>query len=161
MVGPRIAAIILALSASAALAQEPLSVVLSVDVTDQWGAILPSAGVRATNQATGVWYDVAVNAYGHADLKVPPATYTLRVQAPHWTTSEERSLEVTQPIHKSVALKPPPDGLPCSLPCDGFRLYPEISLERQDINSDIAMIPSALFPVSAKPFRRNSWFHRQ
>lgn len=148
----RIAVVLLAGCMCATQAQQPSRVSLIVKVTDQTGAIIPSAGVRATSISTGTMYDHAVNSDGSVSLELPGGTYDLRVQAPGWQRSDWKNIEVRRTEEKTVILIP---GQPaCSIPCN-FVFYPSIPVEPSEVSAAVPLSPLVLLPLRPKSTHRH------
>jgi len=70
---------------------------LSGVVTDSSGAVVPDSRVVLKNEATQTLRDTVSNGSGFFSFQaVPPASYTLTVSAPGFTTWEERGIPFTQ-----------------------------------------------------------------
>ena len=156
----RIAAIALALISSAALAQQPARVTLTVTVTDQSGALIPGAHVTATRADSGLRSeaiaDPAGPSTGQATLQLEPGIYTLRVQAKGFKYWEERNVELKTATRRTYAL--PIDDIhpPCTLPCEPI-LFLVIPAEHPQLTTEIPMMP---LQQMAPPARRLRSQHR-
>jgi hypothetical protein len=137
---------------SIGMAQAPPQIVLSVIATDQTGAVIAGAGVRATDQATGTWHDLAADANGRADISLAPGIYTLRVQALGFRTQYEKSVEIKESMSKSMSLRVADFGGPIEIIPD-----PRIQVDRQWSNVGISLVPLALLDLRAKPMHQR--FH--
>ncbi|HWE84112.1 MAG TPA: carboxypeptidase-like regulatory domain-containing protein [Terracidiphilus sp.] len=154
MAAARIAAVVLALCPCAIVAQQPPTVTISVLVSDQSGAVIPHAGFRATDEATGKSYDAAADSWGRAELQIPPGKYTLRVQSPGFKTWVRENREADGSISETVALNV---GSSCSGACGVVIAEPKIPIERQQLELELALEPIHLLPLSSKPLHRK--FH--
>ena len=78
-------------------------------VTDQTGAAVPLARLRATNTGTGVWLEAVTNGSGEYVVpNVPPGVYDLKVTLTGFETLEMRgvTLLVNQTATVDLTLKP-------------------------------------------------------
>jgi hypothetical protein len=148
----RICVVAFAIFTSIGIAQAPPQIVLSVMVTDQSGAVIAGAGVRATDRATGTWHDAAADANGRADVRLAPGIYTLRVQAPGFRTHDEKSVEIKESMSKSVSLRVADFGGPIEIIPD-----PKIQVDRQWSDIGISPVPLGLVDLRAKPMHHG--FH--
>jgi Carboxypeptidase regulatory-like domain len=146
------AAALLTICTWAAHAQQPTGVSLTIIVTDQTGAVISSARVRATSVSTLAIVDRAVDESGTVRLDIPVGTYDLRVEAPHFPQNSWNGFELRRAEEKRVVLKPA--QLPCTLPCD-FPLYPDIPVERAEVSATVPLSPLDLLPLRPKPIRRH------
>jgi hypothetical protein len=155
MIDTRIATLAFALSACAALGQEPAQATLTVTVADQSGARISAARVQATNESTGAIFAAEANADGEAVVPLKPGVYFLRVHAKRFMIRGEKDVEVTKETLKAVSLAvddPPPWGGP------GAYFPVEITLEHQQLEADIPLIPMQPLIQGAKPLRtRHHW----
>jgi hypothetical protein len=152
MLVARIGVVAFAIFSSIGIAQAQPQIVLSVMVTDQSGAVIPKAGIRATDEGTGTARDVAADTNGRADIGLPTGTYSLRVQSPGFKTWVEKSLEIKESMSKSVALTVADFGGPIEIIPD-----PGIEVDRQWLDIVISPIQLALLDLPAKPLHHR--FH--
>jgi Carboxypeptidase regulatory-like domain len=153
MLVARIGVVAFAIFSSMGIAQAPPQIVLSVIVTDQTGAVIPKAGIRATDEGTGTARDVAADANGRTDIGLPAGTYTLRVQSPGFKTWVEKSVEIKESMRKTVALRIGSYDGPVVVIPD----YPGIQVDWQSLDTTIAPIPLVLLDLPAKPLHHR--FH--
>jgi len=104
MVMARIAAIILLFSACAVFAQTPALSTLTVVVTDQSGANVPGAHIKATAKANGERFEAIADARGKAVIQLCQGSYELTVQSEGFKTWDEKEVKVNVETQRSVIL---------------------------------------------------------
>src|SRR6266700_2461080 len=105
------ALVVLAVSFSTAPAWSQASYTAQVrgTVTDQTGAVVPSAKVTLTNDGTNIFTSATTDGHGQYVFNgVRPATYTLKVESAGFQESVQKNvvLAVAQQASLHVALKP-------------------------------------------------------
>jgi hypothetical protein len=154
MVMARIAAIILLFSACAVFAQTPALSTLTVVVTDQSGANVPGAHIKATAKANGERFEAIADARGKAVIQLCQGSYELTVQSEGFKTWDEKEVKVNVETQRSVILLIGDGCTICVIP-DVL----DIPLENGVLAEMIPLIPMQIFIPPAKP-RHNKllWF---
>jgi Carboxypeptidase regulatory-like domain len=92
MARARIAAIAFALCACTALSQQHEMGTLTVNVTDQTGAVIPGARIVASEEAAGSLFKAVAGPNGQALIDLDQGNYDLKVQASGFATHVEKSV---------------------------------------------------------------------
>jgi hypothetical protein len=144
-----IAALAVALSACAVPAQETTQNTLVVTVQDPSGALIPGAGIRAIEQASGKQFDTVSNRIGQAELDLPEGTYELRVQAWGFQPTLQTDVKPLSQMQLQITLRiaSPDVCSPCVVP------PPYIPTETPTANTEVSHVLVELLPLRAKRLR--------
>jgi Carboxypeptidase regulatory-like domain len=148
MTASRIAALAFALSACAALAQEPAQATLTVTVADQSGARIPGARIATTSETTGSRFLTVADAAGQTVVPLEHGTYTLEVRSIGFQSWKETKIDVEENTSRKVTL-------PISNGDWGptVVMQVEIPTENQPLDAEIALIPLQRFTLPARRLR--------
>jgi hypothetical protein len=159
MVCARIAAMVFALCACTALAQQHAEGTLAVDVTDTTGARIPGALIEVTAEGSGSRSVAATDATGEAVFHLDQGIYGLKVQARWFKTREEKQIEVKAGTY--IALKLLAQCGSESI-CDDVEILADAispSLESSQLTEQIPLAPMQQLVLPARPLRRRPhWF---
>jgi hypothetical protein len=150
----RIVVLAFAVCACTSFSQDPAKGTLTVEVTDQTGARIPTARITIAGEAAGSLINAMADSNGQATIHLNRGTYVLRVQASGFMTYEEREIEVKAETHRDVTLR-------ISQICEPIVVQEgaEIPPDRQQLAGEIPLISMQQFSPTAKPLRRKSrWF---
>jgi hypothetical protein len=149
----RIAATVLALCASSALAQQPAKGALTVVVKDISGAVIPGARIVVTAMRTGAHSETTTDRSGQAVLQIDQGSYDLKVRFTGFTSWEEEEVKVNAETQRTVTLNIAPSCGPIAIEA------PDMPLEHQVLATEIPLIPMQQFTPPAKPLRHKMhWF---
>jgi hypothetical protein len=155
MIPASIAAFAVVFCASVAFAQQSDLNKLIVIVRDQAGAVIPSAGVRATDESTGRIFDVVADGTGQAILHLPNGNFTVRVQAPGFETWSRAGLDPALQTQQQVTMRITNDNMVC--PCVGPPpdVVPEDSVRDSvpAVAAEIPLVPLQSLSLRAKRLR--------
>lgn len=146
-----IALIILAASAAAQIYTGSLTGV----VTDPSGAVVPNAGVTATDTAKGIAYRATTDASGRYLIRtLPPSTYTVGVQAAGFNEQTQSGivLTVNQNASLDFALAISGSAQSVDVQASATRLATEDAVTGQELNrtfiNDLPLLGRAVFDLA-------------
>ena len=151
-----VAAFALVLCTGVLPAQQPATNSLLVTVMDPSGAVIPGAGIRTTDQATGQLFEGVADQAGQAELHLPNGNLTVRVQARGFATWSSAGFDPACQTQLRVVMGLPTDDMVCS-PCIGPPPYvtPEDSVQGSvpAVAAEISVLPLQTLSLRAKRLR--------